>query len=401
MQTSASIWKNPEYLKFFSSYTIGNIGDWFDFFALQLIFAHYFNASPLALSLLLIVYMAPMAMFGAFAGIVVDKFNKKKVLIITDFVAGVMTVGLIFSHAVALSLLLVFIRSTFASLNAPAQQATLKYLVTEEQLLAANGYNSVVFQLCKVVGPFLGALIVAAYTPKWCLVINAISFFVSVFILLSLKSVVEIPTQIESVRHILRQSKEAWHFLMRASALLKTMMQVTLGLFIFLMMGFSQVVLLLKHLFPQDPSILGVFMAVSGVGSLITGAWMSQKKKITNYAGYLSVSFLLIALNYGLLGVYQAHWGVYPVYLLSLIDGLGFGIAVVLYGYVMQKETPQTHMGRVSGLAGMLQGIVFVIGSLLGGVVVELLGIRMMFVLVGIACLFVVMLVLSRRKVLC
>ena len=40
-----SIWRFPEYIKFYSSYFLGNVGDWFDFFAIQIILAHQFNAN--------------------------------------------------------------------------------------------------------------------------------------------------------------------------------------------------------------------------------------------------------------------------------------------------------------------------------------------------------------------
>jgi MFS transporter, DHA3 family, macrolide efflux protein len=162
---AGSVWANREYLKFFSSFTIGNIGDWFDLFALQIIFARHFDANPMALALLMVVYMAPLALFGAFAGVIADRLNKKNLLIVTDFLSGVLTIGLIFSGNIALSLVLVFIRSSIVSLNGPVQQAALKYIVPEDQLLAASSYNALVFQLCRVTGPLLGGIIVAFYAP--------------------------------------------------------------------------------------------------------------------------------------------------------------------------------------------------------------------------------------------
>lgn len=395
--TSASIWKNREYLKFFSSFTIGNIGDWFDFFALQIIFAHAFGASPLAISFLLVAYMAPMALFSGIAGVMADRFNKKYLLFLTDVVSGLLTLGLVFSNQLALSLVLVFLRSSIASLNAPAQQAALKYIATEDQLLAASGYNSAVFQLCKVLGPLLGAVIIAIYSPVFCLMINAVSFFVSALILLTLKKIIEVREVSEHKSHMWQQLKEAGHFI-RKDTLLRLNLTIMACFAILMMMGFSQLVLLLKMLFPQNENILGIVLGISGIGSFITGAWLSQKKNIVNYAAYMSVGILFVALNYGALAIYQSSWGLYPLYVLSLIDGLGFGIVAVVYTYVQQKKTPHTHMGRVSGFATMVQGSVFALGSLLGGVIANWIGLRPMFLLVGIGSMLVLIFICRRHK---
>lgn len=109
MDKQNSIWKNKQYTKFFCSFTLSNIGDWFDFFALQIIFAHQFMASPMVLSSLLVIYMAPMAFLGMFSGIIADRFNKKIILISTDILSGLATIGLILSPNMYISLVAVFL----------------------------------------------------------------------------------------------------------------------------------------------------------------------------------------------------------------------------------------------------------------------------------------------------
>ena len=80
-----SLWQYPEYIKFYISYFLGNVGDWFDFFAIQMILAHQFNASAIDIVYGLGAYMLPMILFASVAGSVADRFNKKKTFVIYRF----------------------------------------------------------------------------------------------------------------------------------------------------------------------------------------------------------------------------------------------------------------------------------------------------------------------------
>jgi MFS family permease len=226
-----------------------------------------------------------------------------------------------------------------------------------------------------------------------------VSFFVSALILLSLKHIDEIKSAGESAAHMGRELKEAWN-LIKDTPTLRLMTLMTLWAFIFLMMGFSQMVLLLQELFPHNTGLLGFLIGLSGIGSIVSGGWLSQKKSLPHYALYMSVGFMLLALNYIILGIYQAHWGLSWLYVLSFADGLGFGVIAVISSYVVKKETPHTHMGRVSRLTAMLQGTVLALGSLLGGLFADWLGLHIMFILGGIGYLFLVGFIAWKRKTL-
>ncbi|MCP4474021.1 MAG: MFS transporter [Gammaproteobacteria bacterium] len=187
-ENNRSIWHNSDFVKFFLSFTIGNLGDWFDFFALQIIVVHRFGGSPVEVSLLIVVYMLPFALFSVFSGIVVDRFNKKWLLFFTDFFSGLLTLGMIFAPKMIILMPLIFIRSTISNFNSPSQQAAVKQLVLPQQLLKASAYSAIAFQLCRILGPLLGAVVIAHYSARFCLSINAVSFFVSAVILLSMRA---------------------------------------------------------------------------------------------------------------------------------------------------------------------------------------------------------------------
>ncbi len=390
-----SIWRNFEYLKFFASFTTGNLGDWFDLFALQIIFANEFHASPIVLSLLFIIYLAPMAFLGSYAGIIADKFKKKNILLITDILSGVATVFLLLSTNLEISLLIIFIRSSLASINAPAQQALLKYIVSEKQLLAASSCNQIVFQLCQVIGPLLGASIIAVASPYWCIGVNAMSFFISAIFLLTLKPIVEIydkPIALKFIANLaltfkmITENKKLLHIFIFASVLS-----------IPVMMGFSQLVLLLKMLYPNNLGLLGILSGINGCGTIVAGVYLSRKKELVRYTRYLVAGVLLMMVSNIAFAIYPEHFYLIPLYCASFIGGIGFGIGIIVFSYLRNKETPHQYMGRVSGIMSMIMAIFYILGSFLGGICTSLFGIRSTFFVMSAICCTLIFYILWQK----
>ena len=74
-----------------------------------------------------------------------------------------------------LFLAVVFIRSSFVAFNASVQKTMSKALLPTDLQLQASSYESIVFQLCRIIGPMCGAVVVAVSSPQYCIGINAIA----------------------------------------------------------------------------------------------------------------------------------------------------------------------------------------------------------------------------------
>src|SRR3990167_3700517 len=123
-----SIWRNFKFTRFFASFSIGNVGDWFDIFALQIIFVHEFHASPIMMGILLLFYFLPSIILSPIAGVFADRISKRNLMLYTDATAAILTIGLYFSGNISEALILLFIRSSVVSFNIPAQQAYIKHV---------------------------------------------------------------------------------------------------------------------------------------------------------------------------------------------------------------------------------------------------------------------------------
>lgn len=373
-----TIWKNGQFTRFFTSFTIGNIGDWFDIFALQIIFTHEFHASPVLMGILWLFFFIPSIILGPIAGVWADRFIKRDLMLYTDLAASALTIGLYLSQSMVMALAILFIRSSITTINATAQQAYIKYVVTDEQLLQASSITTVVFKMCQVMGPMLGAIILVYTTAKTCLLINAISFMISALILTTLSKDKVTPDEQHANLHwtkdMLTGTKYIWQ-----NHLLRVMVSILTVWFFCSLVRQAQLVIYLKHVLPNNKHALGFFMGLDGLGAVISGALLSKKKNIINYAFYFFIGFLLLGGGTFGLSIYNATWPNIILYSFGIIIGLGTGINMVVYGYILKKQTTKSQMGRVSSAASSFGSIALAIGTLSSGFFVMQFGVREMY----------------------
>ncbi len=380
--SSGSIWKNANFLKLLISFTITNVGDWFDFYALQIIFSYQWNASALELSYLFIAYLAPSLIFSQFAGILVDRFNRLHLAIITELISGILTFGLLFASTPMWAISIIIARAIVSSINSPVQQTLLRELVSENHLVKAVALNSTFFQLTRVIGPFLGAYLVTYASSKVCISVNIISFFISASILVTVKSITIIPVVLKRKENWFRLWKEGWKIIFLSRLICVCMMMFMIVLLLVMMVE-SQMALLINTLIPNQPEVLGRVMCMSGIGAIIMGGIFSRKNELNQYINFLVGGTFLIGIGYYVISYF---YSVSLLYFAAFIHGLGLGLLVVVYNILMRKEVPQESLGRVMGINGSVQSAVMIIGPIIGGRLVYIFGVAEIFRVVGVIC---------------
>lgn len=399
-KSNPSLWKNKTFVKMFLSFTVTNLGDWIDYFAILLIFAYKWHASPFFMGILIVIYMGPGVLFGQIAGVLADRFNKLRLMITSDLVSGILTLLLIFAPSLLWATILLLIRSTLASQSDATQQALVRHVVDEELLLKATTTNAIVFQLAKVVGPLIGALIVTILNPQICLLVNGISFFASALILFSIR----LPGKTishredESQKSIVKGWQEGWKTVITSRIIVIPMITFLIGLFL-VMVAEGQTVVLLRLEAPSNPSLLGQIMGISGVGSII-GIIFINMKKVIKYGWLIGSGAVLLGLGYLGLGLYKSDISVIWLHLAAILQGLGVGIVWATYNYLLQKESSKHLIGRVMGINNSMQSAMQIIGPFLGGVFVTLLGVHHIFQSMGILVSVLGLAILTFQKFL-
>lgn len=115
MNEIASLWGNRIYVRMFSAFSISIFGVYLDMIAVATLVSYTWKSDPIIISLIPIAYALPMILFGSWAGVLSDRLKKLRIMIIADVLIAIVTFILVFVPNVYWLLLLLAVRSTFAS----------------------------------------------------------------------------------------------------------------------------------------------------------------------------------------------------------------------------------------------------------------------------------------------
>lgn len=141
IENKSSIWGNQIFRTMFTAYAINVFGDFFDMIALMTLFSYTLHADPMFLALVTLSYAVPGLLFGQLGGILADRFDKRRLMIVADLLRAVITFGIVMSTNEYVILALLSFRSMAGTVHAPSQSALTRVVVTEEQLYQATSLN--------------------------------------------------------------------------------------------------------------------------------------------------------------------------------------------------------------------------------------------------------------------
>ena len=210
---------------------ISLIGTWMQNIA-QPWLAYTLTKSPFLLSLIGTLQFTPMLLFSLFAGVFIDKFSKKKILIFTQSASLVITFILallvwtnniqywqIVVMATALGLVNV--------LDMPTRQAFVIELVGREDLMNAVALNSSVFNIARIIGPALAGILMGYAGISVCFFINSISFAAVVISLIVIKPI-EMHNGLKKSSKILTDIKDGLKYIYKNELLFNTILVMTI-----------------------------------------------------------------------------------------------------------------------------------------------------------------------------
>jgi len=179
-RTFASLRKHRNYRLYFTGQIVSLSGTWMQDTALPWLVVRRTH-SPLQVGLLLFFRYAPFTLFGLFAGLLADRFDNRRLLMVTQAASMVVAAALaIVTLAAGAPLpalyVLAFLGGAAVVFDAPSRHALTFRLVGRDELPNAVALNSSLFNAARIVGPALGGVIIAAAGAGACFAVNAASF---------------------------------------------------------------------------------------------------------------------------------------------------------------------------------------------------------------------------------
>jgi MFS family permease len=410
-----SIWSNRSFLLLWLAQAISQTAQnaiWFGIIVLVQGRSH----SSTLLSVAVLTLIIPSVVFGVLAGVYVDRWDKRLVLIATNLIRGTIALsyglfGLFPALPLSVLFLINFAFSTVGQFFAPAEAAMIPAVVRRPQLLQANGLFHLTFTASQLIGlVVLGPLLVKVGGLDGLFVTMAVAIILCgalVWPLPSTRGVHDPATPTtggEAVRGVWRDVQDIWHFVVRDRIVALAMVQWTIGAILGLVVatlvpGFAEGLLRVSAedaVFVMAPAGIGM---VAGTAILNRWGHHFDKHFLTN-VGLITVA-ACIGLIGGLALVVDSVTGgnpplmsvpwlgevsvlVPPVMALALIAGFGFVAIMVPAQTFLQERAPVELRGRVFAVQLMLSNFVSIVPLLLLGGLADLIGVDKTLLLIGL-----------------
>ncbi len=357
---------NSDFWKYWTGQTISNLGSSVTLFALPLL-VYKLTGSAINLGLTTAAEFTPYLLFGLLLGAWVDRVDRKSMMILTDIaralvVASIPLVAAIGYLSVWWIYAVGFLHATLTICFEAGQFAAIPSLVSQDDLVTANGRIQASYSTASIIGPLLAGLLVALVPLPMLILIDALSFLVSALSLGIIKtsfnsSKREMKTSlgqdvIEGLRYVLR------HPVLRNISLMMAMIN-----FVATTM-YAQLVLFAKEQLAANDTQVSLLYSAGSAGIVVLSLLAGPLRKRWSFSR-VALSALMME---GLLGIVFAfmHWYWTALVLWSCMSGLGI-LFNINTGSLRQAIVPNHLLGRVISIASVLAWSAIPLGSLLGG----------------------------------
>jgi len=376
------------YRLFFIGQCISLVGTWIQNIAVSWL-VYRITHSPFALGLVGFASQIPTFLFTPFAGVFVDRCNKRKLLVITQVLAMVQafTLGIVVLLNAAAMWQIVFLSVLLGIINAldmPARHAFVYELVDKkEDISNAIALHSSIFNGSRLVGPLIAGVLLSFVNEGVCFLINGISFFAVILALLSIKIKEGVPRK--EAKAVLEEFKKGFAYAFSSGPIRNILILVsTVSL-----MGISYAVLMpvfAANIFSGGPKTLGFLMSQAGLGALIGAVYLASRKSVVGLCGDIAVSTAIIGIGLILFSMSRAIW--LSAFLLIIT---GFGVMVQSAGSstILQMIADDDKRGRLLSIFITSFIGVMPFGALLAGAMADRIGAPNTVMIGGIVCLFV------------
>ena len=350
-------------------------GDFLAIFAVFSIVTFQFHGTPTQVSMILVAYLLPLAFVSPLAGVFVDKWNVKWTMIASDLIRGVLVLALLAVRDINSIYAVFFVLSAVSSFFIPAQSVAVRTLAPAAGLMAVNALMSQAVQGSQIVSPAIAGLLVQWFGANLCFLLDSASFFFSAAMVLTLSIERKSVAPAGAASSILSSMRQGMAFIFTHAAISFVIFAMTAGMFAVRCFG-ALLSVYVRDILLAGAALFGTLNSLIGVG-MIAGT-----QSLHRFAKHISKQRLVIC-GLGGMGVailVTALFGRVSTTALGMLM-MGFFAAFIMIPSqtLLQQETPQELLGRVSSSLMSLLAVSQVLAMFVAGPVAQSAGIRNLY----------------------
>jgi MFS family permease len=369
----------PDFRRLFVGQTISDFGDAMTSLALLLV-VYQLTGSTAALALMAICLALPQITVGVIAGVYVDRWDRRKVMLASDLLRAAIVLGFVFvqsTETLWLLYALALIQAAIGTFFTPARTALIPSIVKDDGLLAANSLSQAGRLIAGVLGTGAAGVIVGLFAVTWpVFVIDSLTFLVSFLFVLRISATAEIARKASAASTSVLRSVAEGMRVVGASRLL-TGALISAGV---IMLGLGAINVLFVPLLINELQVPATWFGAIDLAQ--TSSMILSAIVLAGVLGRFGVTRVItwgmagVAVIIGLLAGVNAVWQV-----LVLLFAIGWLVTPLQAALttIIQTEAAEQVRGRVAALVSTVTTTASVVSMAIAGIFGDLIGVRGVF----------------------
>ena len=352
------------------------------------------TGSAMVLSIASLIGFLPYAVLGPAIGVLVDRYNRKTIMIIADLIIAIAGAVLAFialymEISIWMIMVVLFIRSVGTAFHSPALSAVTPLLVPEDQLTKCAGYSQSLQSISYIISPAAAAFLYSIWELNAIIAIDVFGAIVAIIAL----ALIEIPKldveKQELSLSFIKEMKDGFYILKENKGLFALLLIGTLYMLVYMPINALYPLISMEYFkgTPMHVSITEIAYA-SGmlIGSMLLGLFGSYKKRI-----------ILITASIFMMGASLTISGLLPPsgFVVFALCCAIMGLSVPFYSGVQtalfQERIKPEYLGRVFSLTGSIMSLAMPVGLILSGLFADRIGVSNWFLISGILIIGIAM----------
>jgi MFS family permease len=388
MKNTFKAFRNRNYTLFFAGQSVSQIGTWMQRTGVSWV-VYTMTHSAFILGLAVFAMQFPSFLFSLLGGIAADRYNRYKLLLITQIAAMIQAVALAaltFTnyYEVWEILTLSVVLGIINAFDVPARQPMVHEMVSDKaDLPNALALNSSMNNLARLVGPALSGIVLVKFGASACFFINALSFVAVIISLVLMKLPVHIPSVIK--KNVRQELVDGFDYIKRTPSISTMLLILTVASFLVLPYN-TLFPVFAKIIYKGDAATFGYINSFVGLGAIAGTIYLASLKPATNLKIILLINTILL----GICLLLFSHTGFFPLAMLfGALSGFGTVCLTTVCITTVQVESDAKMRGRVISYVALGYFGMMPLGSLLIGAISQKIGAPNTIFLEGVMALII------------
>lgn len=350
------------------------------------------TGSAAAVAGLWIIGPAASLLTKFWSGSLVDRMNKRRLMISTDIVRALFIALIPFCESVLFIYIILFFLSVSKAFFEPASIAYITGLIPEAERKRFNSFRSLITSSAFLVGPAVSGVLILASSVEASIWINSVSFLFSAAVLYLLPNV---EAGLDRTKITLAVLKEDWKVIYQFSYTHLYIAAVYFLSQLFMVAALAmdaQEVVFTRQILLLTEAEYGFLISITGIGSIVGASVVSALSAKISVRLLMSTGFLLVSAGYLLYAFSFSFWSAAAGFLVLGFFNPFWGTGFMTF---YQNNVPFDMMGRFTSLFGVLQSLLQIVFIMLIGFTGELFSLRYSVITASILMLLVAVILIG------